>query len=112
MNSLVRRSRGMAPSDEDIDRLILSFATDRFRKVAMVLGQVFIYCRDHGLELSEDALGDRLHALVDGGRLEAQGNLFRWRWSEVRLPEHAPANPDLEAEPETRRYVVPVMTVF
>lgn len=41
----------------------------------------------------DDELGHeiaaRIVALVHAGRLEAQGNLARWRYSEVRLPSGA-----------------------
>jgi hypothetical protein len=36
-----------------------------------------------------DAIGTRIGTLVRRGRLEAAGNLSRWRRSEVRLPANA-----------------------
>jgi hypothetical protein len=33
------------------------------------------------------ALAARVAALVEAGKLEAQGDLKEWRFSEVRLPE-------------------------
>ena len=35
---------------------------------------------------SDGALASRVSALCKAGRLESQGNLSKWRYSEVRLP--------------------------
>lgn len=41
-----------------------------------------------GEEMDEDLSrsGERIKALVAAGKLESQGDLSRWRYSEVRLP--------------------------
>jgi hypothetical protein len=74
-------------SDEYIDGLILSTAVAQWRKVAFIIGTVLRVCRNNAAEISEDDIADRIRALVDEGKLQAQGNLSRWRHSEVRLPE-------------------------
>jgi hypothetical protein len=64
-----------------LDALILSFAGERWLKVARIIGQVSERT-DEETEL--DAIAIRIHALVDDGKLEAKGDLSRWRYSEVR----------------------------
>jgi Protein of unknown function len=71
---------------EEIDRLILSFAHEEYwRKVAMIISRVLSGRPDCGDEIIAQRVADRIVALVKAGRLEAQGNLNRWRHSEVRL---------------------------
>jgi hypothetical protein len=78
----------MSPaSNQYIDGLILSTAVSQWRKVAFIIGSVFMECRENGAGTSLYAISGRIRALVDEGKLEAQGNLSRWRHSEVRLPE-------------------------
>jgi uncharacterized protein DUF3658 len=72
-------------SDQYIDGLILSAAARQWRKVAFIVGKVLMVCRNNGAETNEYAIADRVRALVDEGKLEAQGNLSLWRHSEVRL---------------------------
>jgi Protein of unknown function len=72
-------------SHHEIVRLILSFAKVQWRKVAMIISQVLDDYRQRGVEV-EDGVAERICALVENGPLEAQGNLSRWRHSEVKLP--------------------------
>jgi hypothetical protein len=67
--------------NETLDALILSFARERWLKVARIIGQV---SERTGEETKLDAIAIRIRALVDDGRLEAKGDLSRWRYSEVR----------------------------
>jgi hypothetical protein len=84
-----------ALSHQDVDGLILSFAKVQWRKVAMIISQVLGECRRRGVDIDEDGVAERIcdgvaeriRALVEDGQLEAQGNLSRWRHSEVRLPD-------------------------
>lgn len=69
-----------------IDDLVLSFSRAQWRKVAMIILQVLDESRRHGTEIDEYAVAERIRILVEDGRLEAQGNLYIWRQSEVRLP--------------------------
>jgi hypothetical protein len=59
----------------------------RARVCPFIVVSVFDECRKNGAGTSEYAIAGRIRALVDEGKLEAQGNLSRWRYSEVRLPE-------------------------
>jgi hypothetical protein len=66
-----------------LDAVILSFAGERWQKVAKI-----IYLASDGAAdgTDFDAIEARIRALVDDGKLEAKGDLSRWRHSEVRLP--------------------------
>lgn len=78
----------MSPaSNQYVDGLILSTAVSQWRKVAFIIGTVLTACEKDGIRISDYAISGRIRALVDEGKLEAQGNLSRWRFSEVRLPE-------------------------
>ncbi len=71
---------------DDLDAAILSHARERWLKAAMVATRAM---KDCGLGLSDeqfDAVVARVRALVAQGRLVAQGNLSRPRFSEVRVP--------------------------
>jgi hypothetical protein len=69
-----------------IDEAIVAATRSRWMKVAMV---VHIAVESGGFSIG-DALVDlhtrRVIALVEAGTLEAQGNLRRPRFSEIRLP--------------------------
>lgn len=76
-----------APSDRDIDALILLFAREQWRKVAMIISIVLDESGRRAIDVDEHAVAERIRALVDQGQLEVQGNLSDWRHSEVKLPE-------------------------
>jgi len=63
-----------------LDSLILSSANDRWQKVAKVMALVSE--RHHNTDFG--AIETRIRTLVDGGKLEAKGNLSQWRFSEIR----------------------------
>ena len=73
-------------SDAPLDDLILSVVKPNWQKVAMVLVKALRLSESRGFETNYDALAARISALCKAGRLESQGNLSRWRYSEVRLP--------------------------
>jgi hypothetical protein len=52
-------------------------------------------CRNNAAEIDVYDIADRIRALVNDGKLEAQGNLYFWRNSEVRLPR-------VDQEPERK----------
>jgi hypothetical protein len=79
-------------SKEAIDGRILSFVRTNWLKVAMVISRVLLECRHEGNEINEHEVAERVVALVEIGKLEAQGNLSRWRHSEVRLPDQERAS--------------------
>jgi Protein of unknown function len=87
-------------SPELVDQTILACCKPRFLKVARVIVDVATALKvpkpvvarlftdetpekPMGTEL--DFIADRIKALVDTERLEAAGDLDRWRYSEIRL---------------------------
>jgi hypothetical protein len=74
-------------SDSDIDAAILAVAKTSWRKVALIFSQAAKHI-SADFDAREDAyrlVARRIHALVADGRLEAQGDLEKWRHSEIRL---------------------------
>lgn len=77
-------------SARQIDQLLLAFCETRWRKVARVIGGSFEILEDCGIRPSgtiAKIIDMRVASLVGSGRLEAQGNIRKWRFSEVRLPD-------------------------
>jgi hypothetical protein len=77
-------------SASSIDEAILRAAGERWTKVAMVIARVAdsisrrdLPPGDEGLEL----IAGRIAILVRDGHLEKQGDLRKWRFSEVRRVE-------------------------
>jgi Protein of unknown function len=70
--------------DDTWDAMILSAASDRWQKVARIIAVVSDRVAD-GPHF--DAVAEHVHALVDEGKLEAKGDIPRWRYSEVRRPK-------------------------
>jgi hypothetical protein len=67
-----------------LDTLILSTANERWQKVARIIALV---SDQTGEDVRLPAIGERIRALVDQGRLEAKGDVSRWGYSEVRRPQ-------------------------
>jgi hypothetical protein len=74
--------------NDTLDALILSLTSERWLKVARIIGQV---SQAMGEETKLDAIAIRIRALVDEDKLEAKGDLSRWGYSEVRLPQSVSA---------------------
>jgi hypothetical protein len=80
-------------STRQIDQLLLAFCDTRWRKVARIIGnsmKILSECRIRPSGTLAKIIDMRMAALVANGRLEAQGNIRKWRYSEVRLPDHPP----------------------
>src|SRR5438067_1179910 len=72
-------------SDADIDSIIFSTLTVRWQKTAMVVVKTLTECERVQLPVSAEMLGARIQALAQANRLDSQGDLRKWRFSEVRL---------------------------
>ena len=71
-----------------VDDAILSVAQKSWRKVAMIIVKASLV-EGAGLLNNDEGhqvIASRVEALVQDGRLVAQGDLTYWRHSEVRLP--------------------------
>ena len=73
-------------SENDLDAIIFSTVTKHWRKVAMVVGKAFEECEARELPVDDEVIGIRIRLLTETGRLESQGDVRKWRFSEVRLP--------------------------
>jgi hypothetical protein len=73
------------PDLELIDACILSHCADHFYKVAWIIGRTQDELANRFPKLSYVFYTQRLKHLVDAGRLVAAGDVFKMRFSEVRL---------------------------
>ena len=73
------------PAQPNIDALILAEASDDWRKVARIIGRVGLAINGSIDHATHEIIAERIGALVASGQLEAQGDISRWRYSEVRL---------------------------
>jgi hypothetical protein len=96
MNAFLRRHEGytaeglgITMTDSEIDDAVLAVAEVSWRKVAMIIAKTAERLSgdlpegDEGYHL----VARRIEALVRDGRLVAQGNIKKWRHSEVRRQE-------------------------
>jgi Protein of unknown function len=72
----------------DLDQLLLSFCTERWQKVARIIGKTYEVLETRGSIFTGIAehVDVCMAALVGAGQLEAKGDIKRWGYSEVRLP--------------------------
>ena len=75
----------MDAADRELDQAILSVAQWRWQKVAKVLVESLVRAGQDLTDPNCEKIEARLHALVEAGRLQAQGDISNWRQSEVRL---------------------------
>lgn len=70
-----------------IDEVLLSHCSAKWLKVARVLADAERDPRLAGLDPAErlDLLAARISVLFDVGRIDAEGDLDEWKFSEVRL---------------------------
>ncbi|MFY9892666.1 MAG: DUF3658 domain-containing protein [Xanthobacteraceae bacterium] len=74
--------------DDMWDALILSTANERWQKVFKIITLVSDRVAD-GPHF--DAVAERIRVLVDEDKLDAKGDISRWGYSEVRLPQSSSA---------------------
>jgi Protein of unknown function len=70
-----------------IDSALMSHATLRGRKLAMLVGLAMSSIPNRAPGIPDLFYAQRVRKLVADGRLEAEGNLAFMRFSEVRLPQ-------------------------
>jgi Protein of unknown function len=88
-------------SPELVDQTILASCKPRFLKVARIIVDVATALKvpkplverlfiddapEKPMGTEIDFIADRIKALVEAKKLESQGDLDRWRFSEIRLP--------------------------
>ena len=77
----------MATTSE-IDDAVLAVALPRWQKVAMIISKTSERLGSFPTDGDEQyhSYAERIAVLVREGRLVAQGDITKWRYSEVRLP--------------------------
>ena len=75
-------------TDSEIDEAILSSVEPSWRKVAMVIGTTAqkLYGDLSGGEEAYKLIAGRIETLVESRRLQARGDIKRWRFCEVKRP--------------------------
>ncbi len=82
-------------TDQEIDDVLLSNITMRWRKVAMVVGLTMNQLdQTHGRD--DLFFANRVMLLAQKGLIESQGDLTKIRYSEVRLPSQSWETKDFE----------------
>lgn len=74
----------MSQTAEKIDALILAAMPSEWVKTAVLISRVFDAPGFAGLNSTAQDVAERLYILIDHGKLEVQGNMRRWRDSDVR----------------------------
>jgi hypothetical protein len=94
------RARGQTrtTTQYSIDRMVQRFAKPNWLKVARIIADVLGACERRQMDTGADAVADSIRFLVEQGKLEAQGDLARWRFSEVRWPGAAPTGAEAPAQ--------------
>jgi hypothetical protein len=89
INSKLRWDQVRLPpsvSEAEVDQIIFAVTVPQWRKMARIVGDAFVRCKEVGLSISDEVLAARIQAFVEADdRLEGQGDLRKWRHSEVRL---------------------------
>lgn len=73
-----------APEPDPLDAAILATAGGDWCRMAVFIARVVDAAQAAGIETTGQAVAQRVYALVEAGRLEARGNVRRWRAGEVR----------------------------
>lgn len=77
-------------SRSQIEETILSVTPTRWAKVAFVIAMADKAFRDNLREDVElELIAERIESLIQDGHLVVQGNVKKWRYSEVRKLDHA-----------------------
>jgi hypothetical protein len=74
----------MSKTHEKIDALIMAATPPEWVKTAVLISRVFDDPGFGGLNSSAQDVAERLYILIDHGKLDVQGNMRRWRDSDVR----------------------------
>jgi hypothetical protein len=74
---------------EATDRLIISLVTNRWSKVALIVGLAMIENKNQTPKIQDADFAGRISYLVENGFLESQGDISQIRFSEVRLSNKA-----------------------
>ncbi len=79
----------MTKINDDIDAMVMKAAGAEWQKTAVLISKVFDDPNFDKEVLSGQNVAERIYALLDAEKLEATGNIRRWRESNVRLKKGA-----------------------
>ena len=66
----------------EIDEVVLSCCSGRYKKIAMICAEVIA---DHGYKLPDVFIADRIRKYIKDGALQYQGYLENMRYCEVKI---------------------------
>ncbi|SDO01196.1 DUF3658 domain-containing protein [Afipia sp. GAS231] len=69
----------------DLDRIIFSKLSERLMKTARIVGDVVVECERLSWPITPEIVGARIEELSDDDRIDSEGDLRYWRFSEIRL---------------------------
>jgi hypothetical protein len=88
INSSLRWDQVQLPpsvSESQVDRILLSVIVPQWHKMARVIWDAVKRSEEQALGITDEVFAARVPVLVEADRLEGQGDLRKWRHSEVRL---------------------------
>ena len=94
---LIENGELVSAKNDCLDDLVLSYVTNTWQKPAMVVGRVmghgmFLDDKETNYPVSDWFITVRLVGLVEAGIIEAKGDPYEIRLSEVRLPQNGAAS--------------------
>ena len=76
-------------SESQVDQILFSVITAHWHKMARIILDAVNRGQGLALGITDEMFAARVQALVEADSLESQGDLRRWRYSEVRLKARA-----------------------
>ena len=90
INSSLRWDQVRLPrsaSEPQVDQIIFSVIAPRWHKMARIIWDAVERGRELAPGVTDEMFAARILVLAEAGRLESQGDLRKWRHSEVRLKD-------------------------
>jgi Protein of unknown function len=72
-------------SEAQVDQIIFSVVAPRWHKMARVIWDAVKQGQELALGVTDEMFAARIRVLIEAGRLENQGDVRKWRHSEVQL---------------------------
>ena len=98
INSSLRWEQVRLPpsaSEAQVDQIIFSVVAPYWHKMARIIWDAVKHGQKLALGVTDEMFAARIQVLVEAGRLESQGDIRKWRHSEVRLTaEEATTRPN------------------
>ena len=88
INSSLRWDQVRLPpsaSEAQVDQIIFSVVAPYWHKMARIIWFAVKQGQEFALGVTDEMFAARIQVLIEAGRLESQGDVRKWRHSEVRL---------------------------